>query len=85
MNRSITTPTLFKKLIDAVSNESELVDQDGHWAYKLSSGLNLERSYKTEAEVFSLSVTNLSFHVLFEMSQLQPLQTGICFMSILCK
>ena len=47
--------------------------------------LNTERSYITEAEVFSLPVTNPSFNMFFEMSQSQPLQTDICLMSILCK
>ena len=51
----------------------------------LNGTLNTERSYITKAEVFSLTVTNPSFNVLFEMSQSQPLQTGVCFMSILCK
>ena len=43
--------------------------------------LNTERSYITKAEVFSLSVTNPPFNVLFEMSQSYLLQNGVCFIS----
>ena len=42
--------------------------------------LNTELSYITEAELFSLSITNPCF---LRMSQSQPLQTCVCL--ILCK
>ena len=37
------------------------------------------------AASFDSYLSTSSFDVLFEMSQSQTLQTGVCFMSLLCK
>ena len=58
-------------------------DQKDHRLGERNWFLNTEPFCITEAELFSLSVTNPSFNVLFEMSQ--SLHTGVCFMAILCK
>ena len=57
---------LYRTCIEPVVSRHKSIPQ----GCPLSTGLNTERSYLTEAEVFSLSVTNLSFNMLFEISQI---------------